>query len=617
MKNKPLFQFSLTAICSMVLVACGGGSSNPTTQATNTTPETNAPTTTPATTATTPTTTSEVANAVSNETTDKQKLTAEASATPFIGYKHVSKTNSRFVINETEGGDNGADTPVGMNIQNPNRSFDTLVVAEPVLQEEGKPAKIGYLEDFDFRKDQVNYNNNQDDDDDDGDEILGGVMTFQARDAEGGIYDHGIYLAQASTSADLDADEPVSAERADEDKSKAGIGNTKTATRGLEINATALVYDGVDKDRHKDVDNNEVDHNRGDKSNLLQNYTDTHFTPHTMASVERKTDGSVKYNADGTVNIDAETSEVAGILSRSQLNRVGGYLTVEAQDAQAEKVFIGDDVNVVTETSNIAEVYGYRTFASPEQYTGTVTDLKANNLPLENKQLTKVQYGRVTSHLAEHTSFNDFKKGVLQTPAIESYVVDYGGFGADGTEDHYFYRGVDGITSAQLSDLQAKGGILKYWGHAVSYGLNNKWDGSEVSAGAPTAIGANSNARFVSGNHAHAWVNMANGDVGGAIYNTWVVPTENDPTKGNLKAVNMVEFEGKLAANGNIAGTSKLAYDPSSTGVFGANLYGSQAQEMGGVVASHDKMPYKKWGAVFGAIRTSSSEIQNATNRGL
>lgn len=269
------------------------------------------------------------------------------------------------------------------------------------------------------------------------------------------------------------------------------------------------------------------------------------------------------------------------------------------------------------DTTNVAEVYGYRTFASPEQYTGTVTDLKANNLPLENKQLTKVQYGRVTSHLAEHTSFNDFKKGVLQTPAIESYVVDYGKFGADGTEDHYFYRGVDGITPAQLATLQAKGGILKYWGHAVSYGLNNKWDGSEVSAGAPTAIGANSNARFVSGNHAHAWVNMANGDVGGAIYNTWVVPTENDPTKGNLKAVNMVEFEGKLAANGNIAGTSKLAYDPSSTGVFGANLYGSQAQEMGGVVASHDKMPYKKWGAVFGAIRTSSSEIQNATNRGL
>lgn len=285
--------------------------------------------------------------------------------------------------------------------------------------------------------------------------------------------------------------------------------------------------------------------------------------------------------------------------------------------------------NVARKDLNIAEVYGYRTFpAGANGYTigEKPEDYKLNNLPLENKQLTKVQYGRVTSALSGHSSFDDFREGLPLDPTgkLETYVVSYGVFGQDGTEDHYFYRGIDSITPEQLKDLSAKtGGVLKYWGHAVSYGLDDKWDGNPESNVAPTAIGNTTVGRFVSGNHAHAVVDLKSGDVHGSIYNAWYnqdVADEarragNTDPKAGLYAVDLVKFNGRLATNGNISGTSVYQKD-GSTGLFGANLYGSDASEIGGIVASDDKNKDKKWGAVFGGVRVGGGEIQNATNRG-
>lgn len=606
MKKNQLFQFSLTVICSMVLAACGssGGSSNPTTQATNTTPATNAPTTTPATTpATNPT--SEVANGA-NDGADKDAtplVAYEVDSRKFVGYKHVNKQYSDLNIN-TSPSNGTADTPVGMNVQDPNKSFDTIVVAEPKNPQAGQAFKVGYLEDFDFRRNNVDLATN-------------GVAKFNKS---------GMHVEQAETTVQYAADgvTPLAAQaNVDATKRTAAFGaggKTKTEWTGKDKTLEALVYAGTTTyvtpaaataGPPPTAATGAADDSPAiTAANLVYNYTDTHFSQASSVRPDVETtglaNGVVKYKKDPKTGEYIVTALAGDNLSRIQLNKNGGYANLTEQTS-------GN--GTLSSKKNIAEVYGYRTFAHENQYTGDVKDSKVNNLPLENKRLHNVQYGRVTTNLNGHSSFNEFRKGVNLGSGIETYVVDYGTFGTTGTEDHYFYRGINGITEKQLADLKTStdNGILKYWGHAVSYNLKNDYDGSTVSADAPTAIGATNSLKFVSGNHVHAWIDLSRNHVEGSIYNTWF-KEGTKPTQGTLEAVDLVKFKGTLGANGNIAGESELTYKDSK-GVFGASLYGANAEEMGGVVASHDKTEKGKWGAVFGAISSSASEIQNATNR--
>ena len=262
--------------------------------------------------------------------------------------------------------------------------------------------------------------------------------------------------------------------------------------------------------------------------------------------------------------------------------------------------------------NTLAEVYGVRT-NSVEVANGNLADVKANNLPLvketnklaskQDGQLHFVQYGRVTTKLHGLTDkdVNAFKKGLLddKNSNVTSNVIGFAHYGEKGTENSYFYRGLNNTTGAELAKLS---GELVYHGHAVAYGLNTNYYG-EVAAkktDAPNAIGVEKEVlpTLKSGYHVVAKVNLDNKNVTGSIYNTWT-NKDNKPFD-----VNLVNFNGKLDNYGNIEGTSALAYkDANKDGSFNATLFGQTASELGGNVAGNKNMDTSvtQWGAVFGA----------------
>lgn len=286
-----------------------------------------------------------------------------------------------------------------------------------------------------------------------------------------------------------------------------------------------------------------------------------------------------------------------------------------------------DKINGRTLDTTVAEVYGYRSKARNNAKTGggfdgfdtpldvmdyTIGDsakaaknpddnknLPMNNLPLVNNyygaKLSNVQYGRVTTALNGRAATEDYlKKGVPLDGSVPTYVASFGKYGEDGTENHYFYRGINNVGAEELKILKAdtKNGTIVYDGHAVTYGLNNNYRGDVAI---PTAIGAK--AGFVSGNHAALKVNLANNEVTGHIYNKWY---DNTTSTTGLIPVHLVNLKGVIADNGNIAGTATRV-DNQSTGVFGATLFG-KGQEVGGSFASENHKD-GKWGGVFGGIR--------------
>lgn len=270
----------------------------------------------------------------------------------------------------------------------------------------------------------------------------------------------------------------------------------------------------------------------------------------------------------------------------------------------------------------VAEVYGNKTVA--------VTTPGTSNAPLvySDTVLNHVQYGRVTSNLHGRTIEN-LKDGVRTAAGTGTVVGSYGAMGAAGTENHYFYRGDNNTTEAQLADVKTKYAKFDYAGHAVSYGLNNDYNGGlgkGDNSRIPTALDPNTHvdpyAVLASGNHVKASVDLTNNKVEGSIYNNWFdgykytdVPTNNTNIKGHIVPVTLVEFNGTLAPNGNIAGTStyKATAADNASGVFGATLFGTGASEMGGVVASDNKDPNKAWGATFGAKRVGVTPLSTYT----
>lgn len=252
-------------------------------------------------------------------------------------------------------------------------------------------------------------------------------------------------------------------------------------------------------------------------------------------------------------------------------------------------------------SNTVAEMYGHLTFAdsSDDNRAKTNTNLKDRelaNLPLaaegHSNQLNRVQYGRVTSHLGGHKR-EDFKDGVVEN----TFVVNYGLYGQDNTENNYFYRGVGNTTDKQLAAL-GNDKTFTYKGHAVTYGLDDSFKSFEKE-GIPNAVGSRYD--FVSGSHVVADVNTALDSVTGSIFNNWYDSYDKKVKQGDL-----VQFKGDLLSNGAISGKSVYMKDK-STGTFAATLYGDKAQEMGGVVSSNDKTLGKAWGAVFGANRSNEA----------
>ena len=258
---------------------------------------------------------------------------------------------------------------------------------------------------------------------------------------------------------------------------------------------------------------------------------------------------------------------------------------------------------------SVAEVYGHRTFVDGDSEVKNIADgdTVLANAPFTAKdadgkytagsKLNYVQYGRVTSklHAVKEADLKD-GKDVAQ---YATKVASYGQYGENGTEDNYFYRGVNNTPySATLaSDLknvyfgpEAAAGKLHYQGHAVTYNLDKDY---EVKSGLPNALGAEY--ALVSGTHVAADIDLANKNVTGSLYNVWT--ETNTQQKVKEQPVELANFSGTLANNGSISG-SATKHD-GAQGVLKASLYGAQAQELGGVISSNDTA--NNWGASFGA----------------
>lgn len=488
MTTNNVSKFSLTIIAALVLAACGSsGSSKPNANSTNTTPSANKPAPAPA-----PKPTTDARNE------NHQDLSAALTAdTAFTGAKHVVLVKSNLITNQNSDGEisDKSDKPEVLQVQDPHRSLDTIVVAET----RGKDGKLipdapsFYLEDFDFRT----------------------TATTAATDATAGekTLTH-IYKGQTTTGGTART-----------------ATDTKTATQGAD-SGKALVY-------------------QTGRVNYLHNY-----------------DGTV-VNKDGS----ALTSAAATINKQRDLNKT------------------------------VAEVYGYRTFAEGADSSAAQTDIKdvaqanAPFLPTNHAQLKNVQYGRVTTQLSGQ-NIGTLKAG-LPVGSLETKVVGYGEYGDKGIENHYFYRGIDPTTAADLTKLKAAGSKkLSYAGHALTYGNIKP---APSASNIPTAIGVSG--QLIEGTRVKATVDLDTNKVTGSLYNTWYIDK-------NARDIDVVTFEGAVGKSGSMYGTSTNVTDNNSKGMFAATLYNEKATEMGGVVASdaHDKD--KQWGAVFGAALTTAPATQ-------
>ena len=252
-------------------------------------------------------------------------------------------------------------------------------------------------------------------------------------------------------------------------------------------------------------------------------------------------------------------------------------------------------------TSIVGQMYGAKN-------TDVKEDGKETNETFTQKPYKNVQYGSLTSalHAQDISTLGDGDEK-------DTKIAKYGYTGTPGTEDNYFYRlNENNMDVAGLKKLKNDNPntVLKYDGHAVTYGIDNSWVGpaKNKTNSVPTAIVAAEKAPesgLIRGTHVTAKINLNTNAVEGNLYNKWY----DGALKGD-KDVRLVDFTGSMSENGNIAGTSHNNIN-NTGGLFGASL-NKEATEMGGVVSSNDHTAEGKWGAVFGAQLTGRETVPSA-----
>ena len=330
---------------------------------------------------------------------------------------------------------------------------------------------------------------------------------------------------------------------------------------------------------------------------------------HTLSHIYKTANGSTNVGAarnggEASTKTDTKGNDtgLAYVYEDGRLN----YTRKEAGRNVVDTKVARTDENLA---KSVAEVYGHRTFLTgdSEVVNNAQDDTVLANAPFTAKdaegrytagsKLSYVQYGRVTSKL--HGVFEKDLKDGKDVAQYGTKVASFGGYGENGTEDNYFYRGVNNTPySATLaSDLkniyfgsEAPAGKLHYQGHAVTYNLDKDY---EDKSGLPNALGAEY--ALVSGTHVAADIDLASKNVTGNLYNRWTETNTQQQVKEHN--VELANFAGTLANNGSISG-SATKHD-GAQGVLKASLYGAQAQELGGVISSNDTA--NNWGASFGA----------------
>jgi len=278
-------------------------------------------------------------------------------------------------------------------------------------------------------------------------------------------------------------------------------------------------------------------------------------------------------------------------------------LNAKGEDASAGNAFRKLD-------NTVGQMYGAK--ITDGSVAGATTEEKMN-APFTNKLYMNVQYGSLTSALHAQ-DISKLVDGVeVKNTKIATKIAKYGYTGTPGTEDNYFYRlNENNMDVAGLKKLKNDNPntVLKYDGHAVTYGIDSKWNGGDKANGGsvPTAIVAAETAAesgLISGTHVTAKINLNTNAVEGNLYNKWY-----DGALKGVKDVRLVDFTGSMSENGNIAGTSHNNIN-NTGGLFGASL-NKEATEMGGVVSSNDHTAGGKWGAVFGAQLTGRETVPSA-----
>ncbi len=489
------------------------------------------------------------------EATEKA-LQQKLAVTGDEGAKFVKKTNSNLVTNQAvEAANSKSSTSItGMTVPL-YPSLDTIVVATPV-DKNGKAlsnaAQI-YLEDFDFR------GNDRD--------------VAKAAGTPGRYTLKHIYNIGAAEN-DEDPKRP-SVDKATLGKTKnAGVARnpgfneyTKTDRKGQQ-EGIAFVYENGRLNYTKKVEGVDV---------LDKRKARTEFQKNGFASTGR---------------LDESVAEVYGhrtfVTGDSESGRDNGEYNV----SNAPFVAAGNILNAAT-YATAADTGVKKVGGKDEEYTA-------------GGKLKYVQYGRVTSQLDE-VDIDDLATG-KNIVTLGTKIASYGGYGDQGTEDHYFYRGVNSTPYSEklTSNLAATyfgktgtpSGVLDYRGHAVTYNLDRDLKlGDKV----PNAIGYNHH--LVSGTHVNAKIDLATSAVTGRLYNVWAY---NNGQQNGKVTDELASFSGKLANNGSIAGSStRLNKDGTKdTGTLVASLFGPKGEEMGGTISSKDVT--NNWGASFGAA------LQNA-----
>ena len=331
---------------------------------------------------------------------------------------------------------------------------------------------------------------------------------------------------------------------------------------------------------------------------------------HTLSHIYKTANGSTNVGAarnggEASTKTDTKGNDtgLAYVYEEGRLNytrKAEGKNVVDTKDARTDARL----------ADSVAEVYGHRTFVDGDSEVKNIADgdTVLANAPFTAKdadgkytagsKLNYVQYGRVTSklHAVQEADLKD-GKDVAQ---YGTKVASFGGYGENGTEDNYFFRGVNNTSAAQVGGLkdayfgsEAAGGNLHYQGHAVTYNLPDDY---KLAGNLPNALGAEY--ALVSGTHVAADIDLASKNVTGNLYNVWT--KTNTALQVDELNHELVKFNGTLANDGSIAGTATAtAIKGNPEGVLKASLYGDKAQELGGLVASKDTT--NNWGAAFGA----------------
>ncbi len=572
MKKNQFVKFSLTLVCAGVLAACSSSGNNDDDAKKRAQQQAQQQQQQQADDAARKAKEAEDAQKAKEET-EKVLLQKKLAETGDEGAKFVKKTNSNLVTNQVvEPANNRSSTSItGMTVPL-YPSLDTIVVATPVGTD-GKALQNAaqiYLEDFDFR------GNDRD--------------VALAAGTPGRYTLKHIYNVR-----------PVEDEATTEDTTAIGktVGTgvartagfndfTKTALKGQD-EGVAFVYENGRLNYTKKLEGGDV------------------LDPR-IARTEFQNNG---YASSATAaRLDESVAEVYGHRTFVTGDSESGKDTGEYAVSNAPFVAAGTIFNDAHGRPSAADT-------GVKKVNGADADYTAGG------KLSYVQYGRVTSQL-DAVQIEDLQAG-KNIVTLGTKIGSYGGYGDQGTEDHYFYRGVNSTPySATLaSDLATHygnkatvngtttvtpAGVLDYRGHAVTYNLDrNLAIGDKV----PNAIGYTQH--LVSGTHVNAKIDLATSAVNGRLYNVWAY--SNGQNGGNVTD-NLANFSGTLANNGSIVGTSnKLNSDGSvaSSGNLIASLFGPKGEELGGTIASTDT--YTNWGASFGAaVQNVGSSTTTTTN---